>query len=43
MKIEGCLNCGKCMTHCPYGLKIPELLRKNLEDYKRIVAGEITV
>ena len=42
-KIAGCLHCGKCMTHCPYGLKIPELLAKNLEDYRRIVSGEIKV
>lgn len=42
-KITGCLHCGKCMTHCPYGLKIPELLAKNLEDYRRIVSGEIKV
>lgn len=42
-KIAGCLHCGKCMTHCPYGLKIPDLLAKNLEDYRRIVSGEITV
>lgn len=42
-KIAGCLHCNKCMTHCPYGLHIPELLAKNLEDYRRIVSGEITV
>ena len=42
-KIAGCLHCGKCMRHCPYGLHIPELLAKNLEDYRRIVSGEITV
>jgi len=33
-KIEGCLNCGKCKTKCPYGLDTPELLRRNYEDYK---------
>ena len=42
-KIAGCLHCGKCMRHCPYGLKIPDLLEKNLADYRRIVSGEITV
>ena len=42
-KIAGCLHCGQCMTHCPYGLNIPELLAKNLDDYRRIVAGEIKV
>ena len=42
-KIEGCTRCGRCMKHCPYGLQIPDLLRKNLEDYRRIIAGEVTV
>lgn len=36
-KIEGCLHCGKCMRHCPYGLNTPELLRKNLEDYRTFI------
>ena len=42
-KIAGCLHCGKCMRHCPYGLQIPQLLEKNLKDYRGIVSGEITV
>ncbi|MBQ5331439.1 MAG: aldo/keto reductase [Oscillospiraceae bacterium] len=42
-KIESCTACGKCMKHCPYGLKIPSLLKKNLEDYKNILAGRVTV
>lgn len=33
-KIENCIHCGKCMSHCPYGLNTPELLKKNYEDYK---------
>lgn len=33
-KIEDCTNCGQCKTKCPYGLDTPELLRRNLEDYK---------
>lgn len=33
-KIEGCLNCGKCKSKCPYGLDTPALLKKNYEDYK---------
>ena len=43
MKIEKCVECGVCMTRCPYGLNIPELLRKNLADYKEILAGRIVV
>lgn len=36
-KIEECLHCGKCMRHCPYSLNTPELLRKNLEDYRTFI------
>ena len=43
MKIEDCVECNLCRPRCPYGLDIPNLLRKNLEDYKKILAGEITV
>ena len=42
-KIEDCLNCRKCMSKCPYELHTPELLKKNLEDYKRVLAGEVKV
>ena len=42
-KIDSCIECGVCMTRCPYELHIPELLRKNLEDYRRIVSGEIKI
>lgn len=42
-KIENCLHCGKCKTKCPYELDTPELLARNLEDYKRVLAGEVTV
>lgn len=42
-KIEDCLNCGKCKSKCPYGLDTPKLLRRNLEDYKKVLAGEIKV
>ncbi|SOC09111.1 aldo/keto reductase [Pseudobutyrivibrio ruminis] len=38
-KINDCIECGKCMTHCPYELQIPTLLRKNLEDYHEVLAG----
>ena len=43
MKIENCLHCNKCKGKCPYGLDTPTLLQKNLEDYKRILAGEVQV
>lgn len=42
-KIEGCLECGACRQKCPYELDTPNLLKKNYEDYKKILAGEVTV
>lgn len=42
-KIETCINCRKCVSKYPYSLNTPELLKKNYEDYKRILSGEITV
>ncbi len=42
-KIESCIGCGSCKSKCPYELDTPALLKKNLEDYKRVLAGEITV
>ncbi len=42
-RIEGCLNCGKCKSKCPYGLDTPNLLKKNYEDYKNILAGKVKV
>ena len=42
-KIEECVDCGVCKTRCPYELDTPNLLRKNLADYKAILAGEVTV
>lgn len=43
MKIENCLHCNRCKSKCPYGLDTPTLLQKNLEDYKRVLAGEVQV
>ena len=43
MKIEKCVDCGACLKRCPYELDIPNLLRKNLADYKDIVAGKTKV
>ena len=42
-KIGSCIGCGVCMTRCPYELNIPELLKKNLADYRKIVSGEIKI
>lgn len=42
-KIEVCLHCNQCMKKCPYELNTPELLKKNYEDYKKVLAGEVKV
>lgn len=41
-KIEDCINCRICISKCPYELDIPELLKKNLEDYRNILAGKVS-
>ena len=43
MKIEECIGCGACKKKCPYGLDTPALLKKNLADYKEILAGTKTI
>jgi predicted aldo/keto reductase-like oxidoreductase len=30
-KAEKCQECGQCVTRCPYGLPIPELIKANVE------------
>lgn len=42
-KVRDCTECGICMTRCPYGLDIPNLLKRNYEDYQRVLAGEVRV
>lgn len=42
-KIDKCVECGQCMTRCPYELDIPKLLRKNLEDYREVLAGRRSI
>ena len=42
-QIEKCIDCRSCVSKCPYELNTPELLRKNYEDYKRVLAGEVSV
>ncbi len=43
MKIEECVDCGLCKTKCPYELDTPNLLRKNLADYKDIISGRVKI
>lgn len=42
-RIENCIHCNSCAGKCPYGLDTPTLLEKNLEDYKKVLAGEVEV
>ena len=42
-KTKDCINCGACLPKCPYGLNIPRLLKKNIEDYREVLAGNRTV
>ena len=42
-KIENCIECRRCVSRCPYSLDTPNLLKKNYEDYKKVLAGEVTV
>ncbi len=42
-KIEACLHCNQCKGKCPYELDTPTLLAKNLEDYKNVLAGKVSV
>ena len=42
-RIADCIHCGACLSRCPYELNIPELLRKNYEDYNNILAGKVKV
>lgn len=42
-KIENCRTCKACMEKCPYELNIPELLKKNYEDYQNVLAGKVQV
>lgn len=43
LNIENCLHCNQCKSKCPYGLDTPALLQKNLEDYKNVLAGKVSV
>lgn len=43
MNIENCIDCGQCKSKCPYGLDTPKLLKENLDDYKKILSGEISI
>ena len=37
-RIDECIGCRHCAMHCPYHLDTPNLLRKNLADYREFAA-----
>ncbi len=40
-RVENCLDCGQCISRCPYDLDTPNLLRRNYEEYKKILSSEM--
>jgi predicted aldo/keto reductase-like oxidoreductase len=37
VKARNCSECGECLTRCPYGLPIPDLIRENLRWFDETV------
>ena len=42
-KVEDCVHCGQCAAKCPYSLDTPELLKRNYEDYRKVLSGETVI
>jgi len=38
--VEGCIECGECVEKCPYHLPVPDLLRENVETFKKFMADQ---
>jgi predicted aldo/keto reductase-like oxidoreductase len=41
-RVNDCIDCGICKTHCPYGLDTPNLLRREYKFYKEYLAKSIS-
>jgi len=39
-KVEECTECGQCAAKCPYDLDTPALLKKNYQDYMKVLVGK---
>ena len=37
--VRNCTECGECVKRCPYGLPIPEMIRKHLALYEQHAGG----
>lgn len=42
-RVDRCIDCGMCKRKCPYELDVPSLLRKNLSEYREVIAGRKTI
>jgi uncharacterized protein len=36
---EQCVECGECVERCPYDLPIPEMLKENVETFRKFLAS----
>ena len=41
-RTKECTECRACVKKCPYGLDVPELLKKNYQDYQNILSREVS-
>ena len=41
-RIDDCIECGKCRERCPYSLDTPNLLKRQLSDYREFYAAHHT-
>jgi predicted aldo/keto reductase-like oxidoreductase len=37
--VRNCVECGECEERCPYGLPIPEMLKRHLALYEQHARG----
>ncbi len=39
-RVDECIHCGRCESHCPYNLPVQTLLRENYAEYMEVLAGK---
>jgi predicted aldo/keto reductase-like oxidoreductase len=37
--VANCIECGECLERCPYGLPIPEMIRKHYAMFEEHLAA----
>jgi len=35
--VEQCIECGECVERCPYALPVPEMLKENVEIFRKFL------